>query len=132
MGRRGFLSLQQIRKLADDCDASLQASAFRYTRFTPEPHLAVVSEDESVLYYFVSDEARAIGFGYLGNREIPERSPTQKAIAHTFPTIEEGATQTELWFSERQARAELWEEAIRLGSSNRVITLLSWQKYNTH
>lgn len=132
MGVRGFLSLQQIRKLADDCDGSLQAAAFRYTRFTSEPHLAVVSEGRSILYYFTSDEARAIGFSHLGNREIPERSSTERALAHILPEIEQGATQTERWFSERQARAELWEEAIRLGSSNRVITLLSWQKYNPH
>jgi len=50
MGRRGFLSLPEIKAFASSCRTSLQATAFRYTQFTTEPHLAIVSEDRRILY----------------------------------------------------------------------------------
>jgi hypothetical protein len=127
LGRRGFLSLSQILSLAQDCVASAQATAFRYTRFTKEPHLAVVSENAKVLYAFASEEARTFGLGSLRDQIVPDNSPTLR----TMPggAIQEGKTQGELWFPDRDYNAELWEEAIRLGSSNRVLTLLSWPNY---
>jgi len=130
MGRRGFLSLQQILRLAEDCQASAQATAFRYTRFTAEPHLAIISEKGLILHYFVSDEAGAIGFAGLGNVQVPAESATMRTANNCNARIEEGASQTERWFSDRQARANLWEEAMRLGSSDRIITLLSWVDYH--
>jgi hypothetical protein len=33
------------------------------------------------------------------------------------------------WFSELGKHGELWEEAVQLGSSARVLTLLSWSNY---
>jgi hypothetical protein len=127
MGRRGFLGLSQILALAEECKASVQATAFRYTKFTKEPHLAFVSEKEMVLYCFSSEEARAIGFGGLRNQCVPANSPTARAVASS--QVEEGKIGGELWFPDRDNHAELWEESMRLGSSNRVLTLLSWVNY---
>jgi hypothetical protein len=127
MGRRGFLSLPQILTLADDCRTSAQSTAFRYSRFAKEPHISFVSENGKVLYSFPSDEARAIGCGYLRNQSVPEGSSTQRAL--TIPGVQEGKIDFELWFSDHNASMELWEEAVRLGTTNRVLTLLSWVKY---
>jgi hypothetical protein len=127
MGRRGFLSLSQIITLADDCKASAQATAFRYTRFTKEPHLALVSENGNVLYGFASEEARAWGFWRLKDFAVPEGSASSRATASMG--IVEGKTEVEIWFPERRTHAELWEEAVQLGSSARVLTLLSWSNY---
>lgn len=127
MGRKGFLALKEIRTLAGDCGTSLQAAAFRYSQFTTEPHLAIVSDERRILYYFASEEAEALGFGGLGNRLIPAGSPTDRAFRIQGRDIEEGETNTELWFSERYRRAELWEESVHLGYAGRVLTLLSWQ-----
>lgn len=127
MGRRGFLSLSQVLTLADDCKASAQATAFRYTRFTKEPHLALVSEDGNVLYGFASEEARAWGFWRLRDFAIPEGSATLRATAATG--IVEDKTEVGIWFPARGTHAELWEEAVQLGSSTRVLTLLSWSNY---
>jgi hypothetical protein len=130
MGRRGFLSLRQILELADECQASPQATAFRYTRFTEEPYLAIVSEDGAILYSFVSEEAKVIGFGGIGNKRVPDGSATARAAGQVASRIEEGKIQSELWFSDREAHADLWEEAVRLGASTRVLTVLSWEHYD--
>lgn len=127
MGRRGFLNLSQILTLSNDCQASAQATAFRYTRFTGEPHLAVVSENGKVLYSFSSAEARLFGFGGLRDKRAPDGSPTLKAM--TSNGIVEDKTEGDCWFPDRGCNAELWEEATRLGNSSRVITLLSWLNY---
>ena len=127
MGRRGFLSLSQILTLADDCKASAQATAFRYTRFTKEPHLALVSENGKVLYGFASQEAQAWGFWRLRDFAVPEGSATLMATATNG--IVEGKTEVGIWFPERGNCAELWEEAVQLGNSNRGLTLLSWSNY---
>ena len=127
MGRKGFLSLVEIKAMANGCCASLQAAAFRYTQFTTEPHLAIVSEDRRIRYYFASEEAQALGFAGLGNRLVPENSATVHAVSDPLRAIKEGATNSEAWFSERYKRAELWEEAINLGYNGRALTLLSWQ-----
>ena len=127
MGRRGFLGLSQILRLADDCKASAQATAFRYTRFTKEPHLALVSENGNVLYGFASEEARAWGFWRLRDFAVPVGSATSRTIAAIG--IVEDKTEVGIWFPERGTHAELWEEAVQLGGSTRVLTLLSWSNY---
>lgn len=129
MGSRGFLSLPQILALAEDCEASAQATAFRYTRFTKEPHMAIISENGRVLYAFVSEEARAFGFGSLRDKMVPDNSPTLQATSSG--AFQEGKTGGNLWFPDRGCNAELWEEAVRLGSSKRVLTLLSWLNYKS-
>ena len=130
VGARKFLTLAQILELADRCQASAQATAFRYTRFTEEPHIAIVSQNGRILYHFASEEAEAIGFRWLGNRNVPMSCATRRAgMAPVGGGIVEGASGSENWFSSRRASAELWEEAIRLGTTDLVLTLLSWQDY---
>jgi len=128
-GRRGILTLNQILSLAQKCNASAQATAFRYVRFAEEPCLAIISKEGNILYSFASDEANARGFGLLGNRQVPPLSVTYKASQGNVQNIVEGETNTTLWFSERRGYEELWEEAIPLGSTFFVLTLLSWKDY---
>jgi len=131
MERKGFLSLKEIKAVGGECQTSLQAAAFRYTQFTREPHLAIVSENRRILYYFVSEEANALGFGGLGTKTLPSDSPAVRALASDRNVICEGETNTEQWFSERYRRADLWDESINPGYNNRVLTLLSWQDYES-
>ena len=127
IGKRGFLTLAQILKLADDCKASIQATAFRYTRFTKEPHLALVSEKGKVLYGFSSEEARAWGFSFFKDLPAPDGCATLRAASSTG--IVEGKTSEDAWFPHRGKSSEMWEEAYQLGDSNRILTLLSWTNY---
>ena len=133
VGARKFLALAQILELADRCQASAQATAFRYTRFTEEPHIAIVSQNGRILYHFASEEAEAIGFRWLGNRNVPTNCATRRAaITAIGDGIVEGTASSEDWFSSRRASAQLWEEAIRLGRTDLVLTLLSWQDYSPY
>lgn len=127
IGKRGFLTLAQILKLADECKASNQATAFRYTRFTKEPHLALVSVKGKVIYGFSSEEARAWGFSFFKDVLVPDGSATQKAGSSNG--IVEGKTSEDTWFPHRGKSSEMWEEAYQLGNSNRILTLLSWSNY---
>jgi len=128
MGRRGFLTLAQILALAEECRASVQATAFRYTQFTKEPHLALVSENRKVLYGFASEQARFWGFGNLRDVPVPDGNPTAKAQG--VSGIQEAKTNVNTWFPTKNSNAELWEEAVELGSSKRTLTLLSWVNFN--
>lgn len=130
MGSRSFLTLRQILELANRCGASVQATAFRYARFAEEPCVAVVASNGQVLYSFASDEADALGFRSLGIRKVPPGSVTGRAIRAPASEILEGPTDTAHWFSSRPRRAELWEEAVHLGSSSLVMTILSWKNYS--
>ena len=131
MGRNRILTLEQILNLSRTCDASAQATAFRYARFAEEPCLAIVSSGARILYSFASEDADARGFKMLGNREIPSGSATRKAAESATREIVQGPTETSQWFSARARSAELWEEATRLGSSPLVLTLLSWKDYES-
>ncbi len=42
--------------------------------------------------------------------------------------IQEGKIDGHLWFPERHS-VNLWEEAVQLGSSGKILTLLSWVNY---
>jgi hypothetical protein len=127
MGSRNFLSLKQLLDLANRCEASVQATAFRYARFAEEACLAVVSSCSRILYAFASDEADGLGFKFLGIKDVPPGSATQRASNSSVTEIFEGPTDTGCWFSWRLRSAELWEEAVRLGSTSLVLTLLSWK-----
>lgn len=130
MGSRNFLTLRQLLELAGRCEASVQATAFRYARFAEEPCVAVVARNGQVLYSFASDEADALGFKFLGIKQIPSGSVTERAIRAPASEILEGPTDTTRWFSSRWRSAEIWEEAVHLGASPIVMTLLSWKNYS--
>lgn len=130
MGSRQFLTLAQILALAYRCEASAQATAFRYARFAEEPCIAVVSSASQILYAFASDEADGLGFKRLGISRVPSGSATAQATSSNSSDIFEAATDTTRWFSQRSRTAELWEEAVRLGSSSLVLTLLAWKNYS--
>ncbi len=129
MGGRGFLDLPGILKLAEQCQASAQATAFRYVRLAEEPCLAVVSRRGKILYSFSSDEADERGFKWLGNREVPENTQARKCAVSQTSEVSASHSHTVDWFSERRAAARLWEESVLLGKSGNVLTLLTWPEY---
>lgn len=125
VGSRGFLDLNGILKLADDCQASAQATAFRYVRLAGEPCLAAVSRNAKILYAFSSDDAEQRGFKWLGNKDVPDESQA-KLCAAQESIVFAGHSHTADWFSERRAGAKLWEESVMLGGSGYVLTFLTW------
>jgi IrrE N-terminal-like domain len=126
---RGFLDLAAILKLAEQCQASAQATAFRYVQLAEEPCLAVVSRHCKILYSFSCDEADDRGFKWLGNRDVPEQSQARKCDVSQPSIVCANHSHTTNWFTERRAAAKLWEESVMLGKSGYVLTLLSWPDY---
>jgi hypothetical protein len=129
VGSRRFLDLAAILVLANKCQASAQATAFRYVRLAQEPCLAIVSRNGKILYSFSSDEADAQGFKWLGNRDVPEKSAATRCMNSQTSGILADNAHTVDWFSERRAAAKLWEESVHLGKSGYVLTLLTWSDF---
>lgn len=129
VGNQGFLDLAGILELANQCEASVQATAFRYVRLAEEPCLAVVSRSGKILYSFSSDEAQERGFKWLGNHEVPEKSQAKACTMSSGSIILADHSHTADWFSERRSGAKLWEESMMLGKSGYVMTLLTWSEH---
>ena len=126
MGSRAELPLGAILQLADDAQASVQATAFRYVTLANEACVAVISKGTKVLWSVASEPAQEMGFRFLGNPWVPDASTAVTCLrAEPFEVIE-GKTDTGLWFSDRKYAAKLWEESARIGTSDYVLTMLSW------
>jgi hypothetical protein len=89
--------------------------------------LALISENGKVLYGFGSEQARFWGFGSVRDIPVPDGNPTKEALE--INGIREAKTDVKTWFPLKESNAELWEEAVQLGSSKRVLTLLSWANF---
>jgi hypothetical protein len=128
LGKHRILTLEKILKLAGDCDASAQAAAFRYVNLAEERCVAVVSRDREILYSFHSPEAKARGFAFLGNKLVPHASAALRAAQVEPGEIVQLKTSSHDWFSARDYTDtdDLWEEAVRVGRSSVVLSLLSW------
>ena len=121
---RGYLSLDQIKQIANQCSTSLTATGIRYVKIASQPSAILISEDGWKRIYWPSPETAALGFGGLGKDYVPPNSITAKAAKTHVP--EEGCANTAMWFSTRYAYAEIWEEACPLGNTGMTLTLLSF------
>ncbi|HEV7514473.1 MAG TPA: ImmA/IrrE family metallo-endopeptidase [Candidatus Acidoferrum sp.] len=129
MGKDGVLTLGRILDLANRCEGSAQAAAFRYVTLAEEPCIAVVSRGRDVQYSFHSDEAKARGFGFFGNKLVPHACPAARTLGQPPGAIIEGPVSSFDWFSSRRQTADMWEEAVRLGKGETILSILSWRHY---
>lgn len=125
-GRKNFITLKDILKISEACDASVQAAAFRYVRLASERCVAIVSLRNEIQYSFSSDDAKESGFEFLANKWVPDKSAAARCLKADPRQIVEGYAHTSEWFSERAYGARLWEESVRLGVGNFALTILSW------
>jgi hypothetical protein len=129
LGRRGFLTFQQILDLSNEWKTSATSAVLRYVKFASEPCAALVTRAGKVLNYIPSDEAGEMGFKYLGKRDVPHGTPTMKAASSAgIRKIFDGSTATNIWFSARRADATIWEEAFPLGYTGLVATLFAFEE----
>jgi hypothetical protein len=125
LGKRSFMTLSEVLRMADDCHSSATSAAIRYAKFTREACVVVVSQEGKVLFWIPSEEAGAIGFKFLSrDRRVPAGSPTVM-VSGEEGQIREGTIGSNCWFPERSREADLWEEACPLGNTGRVLTLLA-------
>ncbi|HBA85034.1 MAG TPA: hypothetical protein DCZ95_13150 [Verrucomicrobia bacterium] len=127
MKTRGFMTLSNILKMADDCETSITCAAIRYVQYAAEPCAAVLSENGKVLFGITSDEMGAIGLKVIRRGTVvPDNSPTANCMVHpNVNVIVEGKSDSAGWFANRYKTIDLWEESIPLGYSGQYITLLA-------
>lgn len=126
LAKRGFMTLEEILRLADEWETSATSAAIRYAKYTSEACAVVISADRLVKNYIPSEDAQAIGFRFLGGaRRVPEGSGAAAATASERKIISREAATSD-WFSGRSAQSELWEESMALGYTGLVLTLLAF------
>jgi len=132
--RQGVCSLKELLHLASDVFlTSVASTTIRYCELNYEPCCIVVSHKGQIRYCVRSEDMARLGLGWLpkGGR-VPIQSVTAgmaalkqslEYLAHPL----EGPVDSEVWFDSRQSY-RLWEEAIMLGRTELVLTLLSAEK----
>ncbi|MBU0679712.1 MAG: ImmA/IrrE family metallo-endopeptidase [Verrucomicrobia bacterium] len=123
----GFLTLNGILRMAEECEASATCAAIRYAQYAEEACAVVLSQSGRVLFGITSDEMGTIGFKIIKKGTVvPEDSPTARCMAQPkVGTIVEGQWKGEGWFANRYREIDLWEEATPLGYSGLFLTLLA-------
>ena len=122
--------LKTIQLLAEECETSLTATAIRYAQKTPDPVAIIVSEGQTILYCFMSDEFKEIrGLTWIKKgKQVPRNTVTSRF--NTAPqnilncNQAEGDTTLLDWF-ESNLRYEVYEEVIGLGQYGKTLTVLS-------
>lgn len=118
------VSLVAIRSLAEAFNTTLTATAVRYVEESRDPCIVIFSSDGRVNWVRRSQPGG--GLWVAPRTEIPDDS-----FASDPPDVGEGANgmqevEYSVWFPEGKPRhsGQLWEESIRLGEYDVVMTLL--------
>lgn len=126
--RKKFFTLKELVELAGTWQTSATSAALRYVQWTSECCAIVLSQKNAVLFYMPSEDAAFRGFQWLGHKNIPTSSATNKANKNQGSgQFFEQESHTEIWFSERKAESKLWEEAFPLGYTGLVLTMLTFE-----
>ncbi len=112
--KRGFMTLEEIRSVATDCEASLYATTIRYVRMTSEPCVVVLAKGGKIKSSFFSDEARVKRFGKIAGTDLPRLSPGHALSSQILSDeIREQRHDTQAWFG--RGDTPVWENCISLG-----------------
>lgn len=131
IAKRTFLTLKDLLQLANELQVSATAMAIRYTRMTPEPCAVILSQDGQQKFYLASEEMEYTGFQWRGRKDIAWDSATAEAAKNQGSgEVFEKESNSDVWFSSRKGRCEIWEEAFPLGYTGLVLTMLSDTSYN--
>jgi hypothetical protein len=126
--RKKFCTLKDLIKLANIWQTSVTSAAIRYVQWASESCAVVLSRNSNVLFYLPSDDAAFRGFQWLGKQKVALRSATVNAHENQGSgNIFEQESNSEMWFSDRQASLKLWEEAFPLGYTGLVVTMLAFE-----
>lgn len=123
--KRGFLTLEEICKIATECHTSRHATAIRYVRMASEACFAVLAHCGEIQWRFPSDEAQLIGLGKI--EALPSISPGHSKVC----TLAAGAIHSLPHSLEsrggRGTTRDVWESCIHLGE-NYTLSLFSLDK----
>ena len=124
---RGFMTLESVLQMASYCKTSATCAAIRYAQYATEACAAVLSSGGKVTFGISSDEMGALGLKFIKRGTfVPLESPTAKCATNPrVGQIVDGRSQSLGWFANRFKNLDLWEEAIPLGYSGQILTLLA-------
>jgi hypothetical protein len=113
--KRGFMSLEEIRKVAQACEVSPYATTIRYVRMAAEVCLVVLAQNGVIKSSFSSDEAKIKRFGKLSIQSLPEMSPgIALAACVRSDEIREHEHAVSAWFA-RDDDFKVWESCFQIG-----------------
>jgi hypothetical protein len=121
----GKCTLRELGRIANEVfRTSLTSTAIRYAQIGFEACAVVVSANGQVRYVNASEDMRYQGLGWVPfGSAVPSGSVTAKVVSGERAEAE-GARSSEVWFPGKRPR-RIWEEAMILGRTNLVLTLLA-------
>lgn len=124
--QRGTPCLTVIKELANNFNASLTASGWRYCELTPERCALVVSTKEKIAWYKPSDD---FGFHVKVGDEVERGSVAFDCFQQRQVPSEPVSVPASLWLASSNLLpdAKVWEESMLLANYGAVLTLL-WLK----
>jgi len=123
--RQSVCTLRDLKILAERLKVSLTSAAIRYCECDIEASSVVLSRAGRVLYHVPSWDMVRLGFGSLKQgMRIPPQSLTAQLLdeARGSSEVAEGKVYAGAWYDSRWGN--LWEEAMRLGSTGLTLTYL--------
>lgn len=126
--RSSVASLTDLCRLAEErFQTSITSTVRRYCQSDVEPCAVVFSRNRIVQWCQFSEDMRLTGMGFIPfGSQIPAGTVTQELLEKGIKKIE-GAVDPWRWFDSPRYRGKLWEEAMTLGSSEMVLTYLTYQ-----
>ncbi len=118
----GILTLKELLRLAEECRASRESAAIRYSKYAEENCIVVVSREQKVLYASPSDEAVHTKFLLKRGAQIPSNSAALRA---GIGEISENEIDASAWVPWARVQ-RLSEESIALGYGGLTLTLLAY------
>lgn len=131
------LSLDSIKKIAKQCQTSFISSAIKYIKYCPEPALIILSEENKVKFYCLTEELHAKKIFYLA----PDNPLIKGSVAHNFYNKQRIITAQQeekrkislnVWFhGQDYSKYDCFEHAISFPNLNRTLSLI-WleEKYD--
>lgn len=122
--------LKAVEILSSKCKMSLTATAIRYAQKTPDPLAIVVSEGQTILYCFMSDEMKEIKeLSWIRKNSLLSKNTVTSRFNKAPQNVlncnkVEGESTLLDWF-QCPLEYDLYEEVIGLGKYGKTLTVLS-------
>ena len=115
IGKRGFMTLEEILTLGETCKTSPYATTIRYVRMASEPCFVTLARRGEIRSSFSSDEARIRRFGKISIKTLPTTSPGH-ALAQDSGSgeVTDRKHNASPWFG-REDDTTLWESCVHIG-----------------
>lgn len=124
--------LVAVREIAEEFETSLTSTAIRFAKLSPEPVAAVVSQDGTVRYCWLSESlANVPGIGhFLMQPDDPLPSSATQELCSDSDRVRRGDRvavncRSMTWFPTACEAFSIREESAGLGSYGRVLTILT-------